>query len=707
MARIPSVIAGSIILALILPYASAVPAATTSAAATSTAATTSTAAASALTVAGKPKPFSGSLLTGSVAGSQTLTAGQAVPSGFYNPNGLAFNPNDYTKLPFTWPGKPTASGQKPPPKPSTRPFPSGGPGAGKYQAPGWAPSGAKSFPSGLPQSVTNGNSKWGLINNPTLAVNNGTGQVCGTAPDTGVTVSYDLTVSYQNIAPDGVVKNGLVINGGFPGPLIEANWGDTIQVTVHNNLTDEGTSLHWHGLLQVGTPWYDGVPSVSQCPIAPGATMVYTFKAEQYGSSWYHSHYSAQYSGGALGPIVIHGPKLGDYDVDIGPVMVTDWYHSDYFTLVNETMQGGAPVSNNNLINGKMNYPCENTTAACVPNAGISKFQFQSGKKYLLRVINTSGEGIEKFTIDGHSFTVVANDFVPITPYNTSVITLGVGQRSDIIVLANGTAGSAYWMRSDLGTIGAGCSNTDGVSPQAVAAVYYENADTSMVPNTTSSLTTAELEDCGNDALSLTTARCAITPDPAPPAVQNIDIVFQSNGTNFIWFMNGESFRGDYNSPVLEDVKQGNLSFPAEWNVYNFGSNSSVRLIVQNTFQFSSHPMHLHGHNFHVLAEGFGTWDGVVTNPNNTQRRDVQLVRAAQDATTPAYIVLQWTQDNPSVWPFHCHIAWHVSGGLYINILERPDDVMKLDFPSVVADTCASWDTWTSANIPDQIDSGL
>jgi FtsP/CotA-like multicopper oxidase with cupredoxin domain len=81
-----------------------------------------------------------------------------------------------------------------------------------------------------------------------------------------------------------------------------------------------------------------------------------------------------------------------------------------------------------------MNYPCSTTSPGCIPNAGVSKFQFQSGKKYRLRLINTSAEGIQKFTIDGHNFTVIANDFVPIKPYTTNVITLGVAQRSDIVV---------------------------------------------------------------------------------------------------------------------------------------------------------------------------------------------------------------------------------------------------------------------------------
>ena len=117
----------------------------------------------------------------------------------------------------------------------------------------------------------------------------------------------------------------LLVNGAYPGPLIEANWGDTIQVTVHNNITgpEEGTSIHWHGFLQRDTPWEDGAPAVTQCPIAPGTSFTYQFLASLYGTSWYHSHYSAQYSGGVLGPIVIHGPSKYSYDIDVGPVMLS------------------------------------------------------------------------------------------------------------------------------------------------------------------------------------------------------------------------------------------------------------------------------------------------------------------------------------------------------------------------------------------------
>lgn len=144
-------------------------------------------------------------------------------------------------------------------------------------------------------------------------------------PKTGVVRNYEFTVSRGVIAPDGYERDVLLVNGAFPGPLIEANWGDVIVVTVHNNITgpEEGTAIHWHGFLQHETPWEDGAPGISQCPIPPAMSYTYEFVASLYGSSWYHAHYSAQYSGGVLGPIVVHGPTQTVYDIDLGPVLLS------------------------------------------------------------------------------------------------------------------------------------------------------------------------------------------------------------------------------------------------------------------------------------------------------------------------------------------------------------------------------------------------
>ena len=120
-------------------------------------------------------------------------------------------------------------------------------------------------------------------------------------------------------------------------------------------------------------------------------------------------------------------------------------------------------------------------------------------------------------------------------------------------------------------------------------------------------------------------------------------------------------------SPVLLNASEGETSFPAGWNVYDFGFNTSIRLVVRSFFP-AAHPMHLHGHNFYVLSESNGPWDGTIVNAANPQRRDVQLLQPGS-TTVPSHMVIQFDADNPGVWPFHCHIAWHVSAGLYVNIL--------------------------------------
>ncbi|KAI9847326.1 MAG: hypothetical protein M1837_002913 [Sclerophora amabilis] len=576
--------------------------------------------------------------------------------------------------------------------------------------------------SALPQSKTNGNSTWGTLDAPLIEdfltnnpLPNGYPWSLDTAkntnpytspPRTGITRYYDFTIERGMIAPDGYLKESILINGQFPGPKIEANWGDTIQVKVNNQITgpeEEGTALHWHGILQKETPWYDGTPSVQQCPIAPGASFTYRFKADLYGSSWYHSHYSSQYAGGLFGPMIIHGPKNVPYDIDLGPVMLSDHYHSEYFDLVKLAV--GTDItkavfnSDNNLINGKGEFDCSTVTdgTPCTNNAGLAKFKFRSGKSHRLRLINTSAEATQRFTIDNHTMTVMANDFVPVQPYDTTVVTLGVGQRTDVIVKAKGKPRDAYWMRSD---ISAACSLAN--KPNALAAIYYEKADTKLKPTTKAQPYTEE--NCNGDDLSKTVPVYQITPDPIPAARQDVDITFGRNASgNWLWSMNNSTFRANYNNPLLLLAKLGNTSYPddPEWNVYNFGSNKTILINVYNDSP-APHPMHIHGHNMFILSVGPGRWDGkTVVNPKNPQRRDVQMLDARN------HLVLQIDADNPGVWPFHCHIAWHVSGGLYINIMERPGDIKQMQIPSIMAQTCRDWTKYTDSNMPEQIDSGL
>lgn len=405
-------------------------------------------------------------------------------------------------------------------------------------------------------------------------------------PNTAVVRKYDFTVSDGILAPDGYQVPVLLVNGQFPGPLIEANFGDTIQVTVHNNVStpEEGLALHWHGMLQKGTPWEDGVPAVTQCPIATGKSFTYRFVAQPYGTSWYHSHYSSQYAGGILGPMIIHGPHDYKYDIDVGPIMLTDWNHEDYYKLVEITMSNvtdsRAPVTAaNNLINGKNNFNCSSLPATdktpCVSNAGLSKFRFRKGKTHLLRLINAGSEGLQRFSIDEHTLTVVANDFVDVKPYETNVVTLGIGQRADVLVKAKGTKG-AYWMRS---SVSRACGLNS--NPDARAVIYYDEAHTSTTPQSVA-WPVNDSPGCENDALEKTVP---VLPMKLPKAdlTVNLDVTFGRNATGHpLWSFDGASYRGNYNSPTLLLSVAGNNTFEDEWNVINLGGAKSVRVNVMN-----------------------------------------------------------------------------------------------------------------------------
>ncbi|KAK3676639.1 hypothetical protein LTR78_003414 [Recurvomyces mirabilis] len=440
--------------------------------------------------------------------------------------------------------------------------------------------------------------------------------------------------------------------------------------------------------------------------------------------------------------MIIYGPNNTQYDEDLGPIMINDWYHEYYETVIDALFAplpaANIPMSDNNLINGKNSFDCSQTNLPCKADAPMASFNFTSGKTYRMRFINPGSAATQKISIDNHKFTVFANDFVEIEPYETDVLTLAVGQRTDVLVKATGTLGDAAWLR---GFKPQACWPSHG-GDEVKAAIFYQGADQTKPP-TTSAGPNAYNQYCGNDPLSQTVPAMKLDPGK-PTSSEVIPLEFKPNGTNILWYMANRTFRVNYNDPMLLEAKLGNLNFPYIENVHNYGNNKSLLFVIENTGP-QPHPMHVHGHNMFILAEGdcignstvFGNapgvtqpgknstlitnstivtrdlegrqsspygmcWDGKITNPQNPQRRDVQMLPARR------YIVVQWNQDNPGTWPFHCHIAWHLSAGFVWSVLEQPDAIRnEMQIPSIMAQTCRDWSAWTGDHIVDQIDDGL
>jgi iron transport multicopper oxidase len=94
----------------------------------------------------------------------------------------------------------------------------------------------------------------------------------------GETVTYDFNITWVNANPDGAFDRPTIgINGIWPIPTIRATVGDRVIVNIQNQLGNQSTSLHFHGLFMNGTTEMDGPVGVTQCPVAPGGSFTYNF----------------------------------------------------------------------------------------------------------------------------------------------------------------------------------------------------------------------------------------------------------------------------------------------------------------------------------------------------------------------------------------------------------------------------------------------
>ena len=92
------------------------------------------------------------------------------------------------------------------------------------------------------------------------------------------TVTYDFNITWVTANPDGAFKRPVIgINGKWPIPVMTATVGDQVIVNVVNQLGNQSTSLHFHGLYMNGTTQMDGPVAVSQCAIPPGGSFKYDF----------------------------------------------------------------------------------------------------------------------------------------------------------------------------------------------------------------------------------------------------------------------------------------------------------------------------------------------------------------------------------------------------------------------------------------------
>jgi FtsP/CotA-like multicopper oxidase with cupredoxin domain len=124
----------------------------------------------------------------------------------------------------------------------------------------------------------------------------------------------ELSIRKHRIRIAGRTGTVVSANNTVPAPLFRFREGQDVTINVYNEMTDESTSIHWHGIL---VPWdMDGVPGVSFAGIRARQTFAYRFRLRQSGTNWYHSHTGPQEQVGLYGPLIIDPAEPEPYKYD-------------------------------------------------------------------------------------------------------------------------------------------------------------------------------------------------------------------------------------------------------------------------------------------------------------------------------------------------------------------------------------------------------
>ncbi|KAL4230719.1 Mco1p [Mactra antiquata] len=550
------------------------------------------------------------------------------------------------------------------------------------------------------------------------------------------------------VPADGVPRGILVANRMLPGPAINVCEGDNIIVNVTNNLAGgEGTSVHWHGILQHGSQHMDGVGMVTQCPIPVYTTFEYRFKAENPGTHFWHAHSGLQRTDGLFGALVVrqsdtYEPHLGLYEKDLPEhtMLVNDWLvELSINRFANHHHAGGDNKPRSMLINGKgvLQEFFDNTdnTTKYTP---VEIFHVTRGLRYRFRTISNGVLNCPiQVSIDNHTLTMIATDGNAFEKIEADSFNIFAGERYDFVLNASMPVGN-YWVRvrglADCGVKQAKqvaiLRYTGAPDEDPEGEVTWELADRQGLKvnpwnkkGTSELIPVAKLKSFSDvkDNPALKT-----NPDKKFYLAMDFNKIDNYHFHDVTYYPISALERPDHlylpqinhvsnvlpSSPPLSQMSDLNEEIFCN-HLTLYGRNCSeeycecvfrlqvdlydtVELVVIDegvTFN-ANHPMHLHGHKFYVVAmEKINTSTSVeevqrLDRTGSITRNLVDPV-AKDTVTVPdgGYSVLRFHADNPGMWFFHCHIEFHVDIGM--GLLIQVGDVMPK--PPKRFPKCGDW----------------
>jgi FtsP/CotA-like multicopper oxidase with cupredoxin domain len=405
-------------------------------------------------------------------------------------------------------------------------------------------------------------------------------------------------------------------NGVEPGPILRVRQGAPFRATVENRLS-ESTTVHWHGIRLPNA--MDGVPNLTQKPIAPGERFDYAFTPPDAGTFWYHSHDDSlvQMGRGLAGALIVEETDP--------PAVDREWL----WTIQDWRLTRDAQIAPgfNNRMEMAMDGRVGNTVTinGTVPDT----VRVRAGERVRLRLLNAAIARIMALRFEGHRPVIVALDGQPCEPHEPPEgrLLLGPAMRADVMLDMQGEPGRSYRVIDDF---------YDRLA-YTLVHLEYEKA-TPVRPHP-------------SDA----PLRLPRNPVPRPDLNTAIvhDVQLQGGmmsgagmggmmgmGGKANWAINGQSMTGD-----------GSADMPP---LFQIARGQSCILDMHNDTAWW-HPMHLHGHSFQVLDR-----DGAPV-PHDVWG-DTVLVRPRER------VRVAFVADSLGDWMFHCHVMEHQVGGLMTTI---------------------------------------
>ncbi|TFL05395.1 laccase [Pterulicium gracile] len=505
----------------------------------------------------------------------------------------------------------------------------------------------------------------------------------------------ELPITNELIAPDNIQRMATLAGGTYPGKAIFGNKGDTFRVNVVNQLHDpsmwQSTTVHWHGIKQVGTFYEDGAAWITQCPIAANHSFMYEFPVpDQAGTFWYHSHFSTQLCDGLRGPFIVYDPDdplkhLYDVDDESTIISLSDWYHSPSRGAL-KPMEI-PPLPDSILINGKGRYPGTGWGLA----ANLSIVNVEYGKRYRLRIIQMACDADMIFSIDGHAFDIIEVEGTPTRPLTVDRLHIFSGQRYSAVLHANQPPDNYYIRALPF--------------PGRVLTWNYERGANSAILRYKGALDRepSAISDEGQISSTRPFREKDLVPlDPIPVpgnpypggADVNINLVLDLDIHTGKYLQNGVTYVPP-KAPVLLQILSGAKSaqelLPSE-SVYTLPLNKVVEVTIPGTSvdYGGPHPWHLHGHTFWVVRSA-GT---NATNYVDPIRRDTVDTGYGRDNIT-----IRFVTDNSGPWFLHCHVDWHLELGMAVVFAEEPSLIAEKAPPTGWDELCPIYNSLT----PDQL----